>query len=175
VLADVRRVGYHAWIDSTHVALFIVGNEDAKMPNALVLADTRSGTTTPLARDIGRCLGRSPEGRVTFVDQANAESWKVATISPGDTVAAALIAVPQGSANETPADRSQDFRWLPDGSLLMANGNRLLRWKSGSAAGWTLLAEFPNLPGRIRRLAVSPDAKRVAFVVDMPAPSEPAH
>jgi hypothetical protein len=55
----------------------------------------------------------------------------------------------------------------------MAHGNRLLRWRPGDAASWQPLAEFAQLPGRIRRLAVSPAGDRVAFVVEMPASPDP--
>ncbi len=175
VFADVRRVGYHAWIDATHVALFFVGNADAKIPNSLGLAALPAGKVTPLAKDIGRSLGRAPNGRVTFVDQSVAAAWTVATIAPGKAKPTVLIAVPRGA---TPAqttgeaklaDQSQDFCWLPDGTLLMANGNRLLRWGGKRGENWATLAEFADLPGPIRRLAVSRDAKHVAFVVEMPA------
>ncbi|HEV8234402.1 MAG TPA: hypothetical protein VGP84_07375, partial [Gemmatimonadaceae bacterium] len=38
VFAGFKPVGYHAWVDSTTVAMFLLGR-----PNALVLADTRGG------------------------------------------------------------------------------------------------------------------------------------
>ena len=175
VFADIRRVGYHAWIDRTHVALFLVGNADAKVANSLVLASLPEGKVMALAKDIGRSLGRAPNGRVVFVDQSVAEAWNVVTIAPGEAKPTLLIAVPRDETNakarsdSKPLDQSQDFCWLPDGTLLMANGNRLLRWSGKPGSTWTTLAEFAGLPGPIRRLAVSRDGKRVAFVVEMPA------
>ena len=173
VLAAVRRVGYHAWIDPEHVALFLVGNADAKIPNRLVLARLRDGAITELAKDIGRSLGRTPDGRVTFVDQSLPETWSVVAMAPGDPKPALLVAIPKGAAEEKPAERSQDFVWLADGSLMMGNGKRLLRWSGKPGTDWTLLAEFTELRGSIRRLAASRDGKRVAFVVDMPPPHQP--
>ena len=172
ILPNVRRVGYHAWIDSTHVALFIVGNDEQKIAHSLVLAETQQGVTVPLANDIGRSLGRAPDGRVTFVDQSKDEKWTICTIAAGESTPTPIVAVPQGRGDETLGDRSQDFRWLPDGSLLMAHGNRLLRWTKGDGASWQRIAEFADLPGRIRRLAIGPGGDRVAFVVDMPAPKD---
>ena len=46
VLRDIKPVGYHAWIDPFHLALFVLGT-----PNSLVIADTRSGATQVVARD----------------------------------------------------------------------------------------------------------------------------
>ena len=192
VFADIRRVGYHAWIDRTHVALFLVGNADAKVANSLVLASLPEGKVMALAKDIGRSLGRAPNGRVVFVDQSVADAWTVATIAPGDTAPTVLIAVPRSEtdakktdatakkdakpgtdakakSDAPPVDQSQDFCWLADGTLLMANGNRLLRWNGKTGSTWATLGEFARLPGPIRRLAVSRDGTRVAFVVEMPA------
>jgi hypothetical protein len=167
LLADVRRVGYHAWIDASHVALFIVGNDSMKVANALVLASLPKGEIKLLAKNIGRSLGRAPDGRVVFVDQSVADSWNVVAMVPEVTEPVVLVPVPK-TADEKPADRSQDFCWLPDGTLMMSNGKRLLRWDGRPGSGWTTLAEFADLPGSIRRLAASRDGKQVAFVVDMP-------
>src|SRR4051812_45191978 len=41
VLTDIKPVGYHTWIDTTHVALFVLGS-----PNSLVLANSKTGSST---------------------------------------------------------------------------------------------------------------------------------
>lgn len=174
VLATVRRVGYHAWLDERNLVLFIVGGGALKVPNTLVLATLADGATaekvTPLTKDIGRSLGSSPDGRATFVDQGVAAAWSVATVMPGDAKPALLVATPRVTG-EGETERSQDFAWLPDGTLLMAHGNTLLRFDPRQpAGGFVKLAEFADLPGVIRRLAVSRDGKQLAFVVEMRAP-----
>lgn len=170
VVAGLSRVGYHAWIDATRFAAFIVGGGDAKLPNRLVLVDSASGKVTPLAYDIGRSLGRAPDGRVTFVDKTQARAWTVATLAPGDLKPNALIATPPGPPDEKESARSEDFCWLPDGTLLMAKGKWLLRWDGKPGSGWTALAELRDLPGDIKRLAVSRDGRRLAMVVEIKDP-----
>jgi len=174
VLAAVRRVGYHAWIDERHVALFLVGGGELKLPHSLVLAtlgDAPGGDkVVTLAKEIGSALGRSPEGRVTYVDQGIAEAWSIATLMPGDAKPTVVVATPRFEG-EAEAARSQHFVWLPDGTLLMAHGDALLRFDPRqAAAGFVAFARFAGLPGEITRLALSRDGRQLAFVVRMRAP-----
>lgn len=170
VVIGLSRVGYHAWIEPTRFAAFIVGGGEAKLPHRLVLVESDTGKLTPLALDIGRSLGRAPDGRVTFVDKGNPKAWTVATIAPGEAKPRALIATPPGPADEPERDRSEDFCWLPDGSLLMAKGKWLLRWDGKPGSGWTALGELRDLPGDVKRLAVSRDGRRLAMVVEIRDP-----
>lgn len=167
---DWKRVGYHAWIDGGQLALFLVGGGPSKLPNSLVLGTVADGKQVPLAKDIGRSLARSPDGRVTFVDQSIAADWTVATVMPGDAKPRVIAPTPK-VAGEREADRSQDFCWLADGTLLMARGNTLLRFDpKRPAGGFVVFAELPELPGDIKRLAASRDGKHLAFVVDVKLP-----
>jgi len=170
VVAELRRVGYHAWISPTQVAVFFVGGGDAKLPHRLALVDTESGKQTLLAYDIGRSLGRAPDGRVSFVDKSNPKAWSVVTLAPGDLKPKLLIGTPPGPPEEEERARSEDFCWLPDGTLLMAKGKWLLRWDGKPDSGWAALAELKDLPGDIKRLAVSRDGKHVAMVVEIKDP-----
>lgn len=170
----IRRVGYHTWLDSGHVALVIVG-PNASPPHALVLVDVATGVQTALAPDVGRSLGRTPDGRrVAFVDKRVADRWTVSAIAPGEA-AAVLVATPLAPESDKTADPSEDFCWLPDGSLLMAVGSKLLRWDGAPGGPWTPIAAFPQLRGDIKRIAVSHDGRRLAFVVQprVPVPETP--
>jgi hypothetical protein len=64
VLANVKPVGYHAWLDEQTLALFVLGP-----PATLQIADTTSGTAQILATDIGQSVQRIPTGGVSFVQQ----------------------------------------------------------------------------------------------------------
>jgi hypothetical protein len=165
IVPSLNRIGYHAWLDATHFAAFIVGSEETKLPNQLVLVDVDTGKVSPLAFDIGSSLARAPDGRVTFVDKTNPKAWTVATLALGDMKPKALIATPPGPPDEKDSERSQHLCWLPDGTLLMAKGKWLLRWDGKAGSGWTALAELKDLPGDITRLAVSRDGRHLAFVV----------
>ncbi|HEY7393649.1 MAG TPA: hypothetical protein VH559_02330, partial [Gemmatimonadaceae bacterium] len=55
ILPALKPVGYHAWLDDDHLALFVLGS-----PNALVYASVKSGKADTLERGIGRSLARMP-------------------------------------------------------------------------------------------------------------------
>ena len=56
ILPALKPVGYHAWLDDDHLALFVLGS-----PNALVYASVKSGKADTLARGRGnpRCCLRA--------------------------------------------------------------------------------------------------------------------
>jgi hypothetical protein len=160
------RVGYHAWIDATHVAMFLVGDDGKKIPHTLVLADLTSGKSTLLNSAPGRSLGRTPDGkRVSFVDKSDSANWVVAAMAAGDAKPTVLVATPPNLPGEKESARSEDYCWLPDGSLMMAKGSTLLRWDGKLGTGLQKFADVGDLGGDIKRLAASPDGKRIAFVV----------
>jgi hypothetical protein len=160
------RIGYHAWLDGHRVALFIVGNEARKVDNSLVLADLVTGARTQLSSKVGRSLARTPDGkRISFVDKRDPANWMVAAMAPGDTQPTPLVATPRGPAGEKDTDRSEDYVWLPDGSLLMAKESKLLRWDGRAGSELREFATLKDQGGPIKRLAVSRDGKRIAFVM----------
>src|SRR3990172_9800581 len=66
VLENVKPVGYHAWIDATHVALFVLGASGA--PATLQIADTTTGTAETIESGIGRSvLARPRVGTATYI------------------------------------------------------------------------------------------------------------
>ena len=156
VLENVKPVGYHAWIDGTHLALFILG-AGGGAPATLQLADTKTGLATVAATGIGRSvLIRPKKGTVSYL--ATSETPRVLREFNSKTGASApLIA---------PVEGSQDCAWLPDGRLLMARGTTISVWAPGSTM-WSKFADVgtPSV-SNITRMAVSPNGKWLAFVAE---------
>jgi dipeptidyl aminopeptidase/acylaminoacyl peptidase len=165
VLENVKPVGYHAWIDDTHLALFILGSGAA--PATLQLADTTTGSAKVAVTGIGRSLLIRP-GTGTLSYLATAETPRVLKVlDPKTGVSTMLVA---------PVEGSQDCAWLPDGRLLMARGRAISVWTPGTTT-WEVFADLNLVVGKpdvatppgldnITRLAVSPDGKWLAFVAD---------
>lgn len=172
VLDSVKPVGYHAWLDRTHLALFILGANGA--PATLQLADTTTGAATLAVTGIGRSiLVRPGTGTISY-------------LATGETPRMLKALDPKTGASTTivaPIDGSQDCAWLPDGRLLMARGRTIFVWTPGQAA-WETFVDFGPLraaPGAspagttditppafdgITRLAVSPGGHLLAFVAE---------
>lgn len=168
VLEHVKPVGYHAWIDATHLALFVLGSGGS--PATLQIADTQTGLATVAATGIGRSiLIRPGKGTVSY-------------LATGDTprVLKELDVRTGTSATITqPVQGSQDTAWTPEGMLLMSSGVTIHSWTPGSAS-WANFAtlgdvdkrggEPPPAVANITRMSVSPDGRWIAFVAEPRTP-----
>jgi tricorn protease-like protein len=152
LLADVQPVGYHAWIDSTMVALFVLGD-----PPTLQLADTRTGVAETVETGIGRSLHRIPsDNRLSFVHKLSEDEWWLKALDTNTLAATKLVRTPPAI---------EDYAWTPEGAILMGQGSKLLMWSPRLDEGWQEVADLAaaGLQG-ITRLAVSPDGKFIAIV-----------
>ncbi len=166
VLRDVKPVGYHAWADDRTVAVYVLGS-----PATLQLADTDTGKSEVIARDIGRSLQRIPgRNTISFVGREPAGQPGAApalTIREFDPKTRQVTVLVKAVPGATEADCA----WTPDGMLLMAQGGALYGWRRGDAA-WTRVADLEALGLRgVTRLAVSPKGDRIAFVANRGRPS----
>lgn len=154
VLENVKPVGYHVWIDGTRLALFILGAGTA--PATLQVADTATGKSEIVETAIGRALHIRPRtGAVSFVHKPANQPWVIKTLNPKTREIATVTPTLEGV---------EDLAWRPDGSLIMAKGAVLYRWREGDAA-WTKFADLPaGLVKSVTRLAISPDGQWIAFV-----------
>jgi hypothetical protein len=158
VLERINPVGYHAWVDATHLALFVLGG--AAQPNTLQLADTGTGAAEVIDSGIGRSLlARPGAGTVSYVVKPQGGHWLVKEFDPRTKQTATLTETADANASE-------DCAWLPDGTLLMSSGTKVMTWRPGGA--WTELADFSTSGlQRITRLAVSRGgALRLALVAE---------
>jgi hypothetical protein len=159
VLERVKPVGYHVWLDATHLGLFVLGAQGE--PSTLQLADTTTGTAQVVATSIARSLLVRPgSATMSFISTPRGEPRLIKTIHAQtraiETVGPAL-------------DGSQDAVWWPDGRLVMARGRMLYALTPGASA-WTELATLvPSTSAnfdQITRLALSPDGRWIAFAAE---------
>ncbi len=162
VLADIKPVGYHAWLDAHTLALFVLGQ-----PATLQIADTGTGTAQVVARDIGRSLQRIPGGGVSFVQRGGEGKQRPLTISEVSIVRGKPVTRPITTA--APDATDEFVVWTPDGALLMAAGGKLYARDRGATA-WTVIADLDALGLKgVSRLAISPDGELLSLVAQSPA------
>ena len=158
VLADIKPVGYHAWIDAGHLVLFVLGQ-----PATLQIADVRSGKGETAASDIGRSLHRVPRTQLaSFVQREASGDYWIKQIDITTKKIDPLVKTVPGSTE-------RDYAWMPDGrTILMSAGTRVFSWTQG-AADWTDVFDGASHQlGAISRLSVSPTGDAVAIVVAEP-------
>ena len=162
VLTDIKPVGYHAWANDTILALFVLGS-----PATLQVANARSGAARSQLGGIGRSIHRIPGSEtISFVHKQSDSVWVIRKLDPAsDSVVTLVQTLP----------RAEDYAWTPDGSILMAQANRLFRWKAfpgstGAATEWKEIAAFSDpAMQRLSRLAISPRGDWIAIVAGEPA------
>jgi Tol biopolymer transport system component len=168
-----KRIGYHAWVTADLIAAFLVDDVPERNNHRAVLISRTTGQQTVMTLKPGRSLGRTADGkRALFVDQTDPAHWFISAMGAGDAKPQVIVETPALPEGEKEANRSAYFVALPDGSMLMASGHRLLRWDGKAGGSFKTLAELPEIGGAIRNLAASPDGRRLAFSVTL-APAKP--
>lgn len=155
VIFNDLRVGYHVWVDATHLALFVLAPPDVRGDvHTFQYADTTTGKSEILEKGIGRSLHMRPgTGTVSYISKPATGSWLVNEFDPKTKKISTITPTP---------GNVEDCAWLSDGRLLMATGSMLKVWTPG--ATWADVQDLGPSVGRVTRMAVSPDGKWLAFV-----------
>jgi WD40 repeat protein len=161
VFEQFKPVGYHAWVDSATVALFMLGS-----PNTLLLADTRTGRADTVARDVGRSLVSLPNGGgFSFTQRMPDSSWILTAVDVRQTRAgrhSMMLPVAR-------MPRGADYVvWLAPARAITGSGSKLLLLTHDRGPlKWEELADLSRYKiGRISRLALSPDRNSLAIVAE---------
>jgi hypothetical protein len=154
ILPDIKPVGYFAWLDTSRVALFVLGT-----PNALHIADAATGRTRLIANGIGRSLQRVPGGSKTSFLHRSGTRWVLKTVEANP----ASLTIVMDSIAVMP-DSADYVVWRSANELYTAAGSRILRLRPPSRE-WELVADLSNEGVKgISRLALSPDGRKLALV-----------
>jgi hypothetical protein len=155
VFSNLLNIGYHCWLHDTLVALFIVGENTA--PHTLEVAGIRGQTLRRIASNIGRCLLKTNEGDLAFVQKPTEQTWFLKTWNPVKNTQDIVVKMPAGS---------EDFTLMPDGAYITGNGPRLFGYLPGRDSEWRELLNLSKYGvKKITRLAAGKDGK-LAVVVE---------
>ena len=152
LLEDAEPVGYHAWINQTDVAMFILGETFTLQTASL----DKEGTHV-VASNIGRSIRKHPlTSEVLFVDK-NQEPWQIAALDSESNITRGVMPLFPGN---------EDFTIDKEGNYWTGNGSKLYKRSPGDSR-WKLMADFKNLGvDHISRLAIHLDSGQIAFVSD---------
>ncbi|MCB0643890.1 MAG: hypothetical protein KDC44_19720, partial [Phaeodactylibacter sp.] len=148
--------GYHCWLSNSQVALFIVDQPH----NRLILVDTKDQSQETLESiNVGRCLKRTPQGQLAFIDKETSNNWVITTYDLRTKEYTRVIKTLSGS---------EDFEILKDGSYIMGQGTKLYHYdpSNGEIKGWQEVTDLRYYDiHKITRLAVSAN-NRLALVAE---------
>ena len=167
VFENIKPVGYHAWVDTSTVALFILGT-----PNTLLVADVLTGRADTIARDVGRSLVPLPKGGgFSFTQRMRDSSWALTAVDVrrSKTTGARHSMVLPVARMAAGADY---VAWITPSQAISGSESKLLLWtRERGPLRWAELADLSRHGlRRISRLAISPDRRWLAIVAE-PAPA----
>jgi hypothetical protein len=157
LIIDNLVVGYHAWIDNSHLALFILG--DKGQPNTLHYITLPLKGDTLLATDIGRALHKIPNERAFSFIQRSEKQNKIMKYNTEKRTVSEL---------GTMFELREDIAWTSDGKILTSDGTKLFFMNTGKGGGkWTPVevTAGADLLKSVTRIAVSPKGDKIAIVV----------
>ena len=155
ILANIKPVGYHLWIDDHTLALFILGTKGK--PNTLQIVDVQSEKAEVVAENPGRILRRIPhQNKFSFVHKISDREWTIKEFDLRTYTSASLTATLTGV---------EDYAWLPSGTLLMAKDSKLFSLVPLRGKNWEEIGDFSKAGVKgITRIAISPKGDRIAIV-----------
>lgn len=158
VIINDLKVGYHAWADDSHIALFVLGATEND-PSTLHFIRLPTKEDTVVASNIGRSLHKIPgERSISFIQRHETES-KIMRLET-ETMKVSEIAPTVGNGDHV--------TWTPAGQLLTSDGTKLYFMNPAEAAGGWRSIEVTSgseLLKGVTRLAVSPNGKKMAVVI----------
>lgn len=164
VLRTIKPVGYHAWIDPAHVALFVLGK-----PATLQVAELGTARVDTVAYDIGRSLSAAGPGRVSFVTRGRTGSDRFILNTLGVDPATGRPDVRPGIAEIDPGGEFVVWaQWTREPTPITAFGSKVFAMRPGPVDyHWGELADLSGAGiTHITRLAISADGRWLALVAD---------
>lgn len=149
VFADIGPVGYHAWFDADHVALWLL-----QEPSVLQLVELATQDRRTLATGVGRSPQSVPDRRAVSYTRTTDEGTVIEVYDLDLDRTERLAILPEGG---------EFHAWTPDGTLLGSAGSRVIAWRGGA---WQTVVDLGRLDLLVSRLAVSPDGTRLALVAE---------
>lgn len=152
VLINTLKVGYHAWINSESLLLFVLS--DTMTLHQFNLA---SKNDVIVAKRIGRSLHRIPKtSSMSFVHKVSDTEWLIKKIDADGRIETITQTLPG----------REDLAWTPDGKIMMSDGKKLFYYQPGKSTSWQEIQMPTNMPaGSITRLAISTKGNQLAIVV----------
>ncbi|MFS4415294.1 nuclear transport factor 2 family protein [Maribacter sp. 2307ULW6-5] len=158
MLPKDAKIGYHLWYSANElVATVLVQNR-----MDLFLFDVERNSRKQLHQNVGRSLHRLPHSEMISFIALNNKEKTLFSLHPISGRKEAIAPLPKGT---------EDVCWLPNGNVLTGVKNTILQWDPKTSRDWAPLHSFSqDHVNDISRMAVGPEAKRMAFVSSLTPP-----
>lgn len=127
-LPDIKNVGYHAWLDTQNVALFLVGK-----PHQMALVNIESKDPLLFTSDVGRCMTRNAAGHLVYVHKISETYWYIKEYDPLMQRSIILAETLPGC---------EDFAMSSEGYFFMCKGSKLYVMHPEKEKSWSEVADL---------------------------------
>jgi len=153
IIADLK-VAYPMWYDKNTTINVVIVDKDLD----LIKTELKKKRNTTIQKKAGRSLHRIPN--TTFISYINKEKeqWEVTMFNPKNGKRKKII--------ET-VGKKEDVCWLPDGILLIAVGNKIMKFNPATDKKWSIFYTFPkNKHKNISRILANSKGTQLVLVSD---------
>lgn len=148
------KVAYPMWYNKkTVVAVSIVGeNLD------LIVSKISSKKNTTIQKKVGRSLHHIPNSNlISYISKIN-KKWEIRSLNPKTGITKKII---------NTVGQKEDICWLPDGTILAAYNNMLLKFNPQNDKNWSVFHTFLNDEiNNISRITVNKEGTKLALVTE---------
>lgn len=153
LIADLK-VAYPMWYDqNTVVSAVIVGdNLD------LIISNIVSGKNHTVQKKVGRSFHHIPNSKLVSYISKEHDQWEIWSLNV-QTKETKKITATSGNY--------EDICWLPDGTILQAKGDEIVKFNPKTDTDWSLFHSFKKSNiHKISRIRVSEDGSKIAIVAE---------
>lgn len=154
IIPSKQKIGYYCWYDKKTLFSYVVGS-----PPSLQEWNTKNAQFKIIMMNPGRSLSRIPgQKTVSFIHKESDDIWYVNSYDPAtDKVEYIAECIKE----------AEDMTWAPDGTAFMSSKQGIYKLNPNTDNIWKLVADMGKFQlSEASRLAVSPDSKWMAVVVE---------
>ena len=151
LIADLK-VAYPMWYKkNTAIVVTIVGDD-----LDLIIHKLKSKKNTTIQKKVGRSLHKIPNTElVSYVSKTN-DIWEIRSLNPKTKKTKKII---------NSIEKKEDVCWLPNGTLLLANGNKIMEFNPKKDKKWTVFHIFSKEKHKnISRILVNKKGTKLVLV-----------
>ncbi|CAM1369899.1 nuclear transport factor 2 family protein [Tenacibaculum xiamenense] len=146
-------VAYPTWYDKSTLISSVIINDSLH----LYKSDLKKGKNYLVAKESGRSIHKIPNTKLVSFTKKVGKSWEVWSLNPKSLKTEKIVNI----------GNNQDVCWLPNGTLLIASGTKLLQFSPKKDMTPTLFYEFKNKNiYNISRITVNKNGTKLAMVAE---------
>lgn len=154
IIPSAQKIGYYCWFDKKTVFSYVVGS-----PPSLQEWNTKNSEFKIIMMNPGRSLNKIPNQKaISFIHKESDDIWFVNSYDPMTDKVTYITECIKGA---------EDMTWASDGTAFLSDQNKIYKFSPDTDNSWQLVADMNTFNlSTASRLAVSPDMKWMAIVID---------